>query len=91
MVSPIARPEVLGLRASQIREVANAGMGRKDVLPFWVGESDQPTPAFIREATARALMEGETCVTPCRAISRGCTGGRSGPSAWPSSTRASTP
>ena len=63
MVSPIARPEVLSLRASQIREVANAGMGRKDVLPFWVGESDQPTPAFIREATAKALMEGETFYT----------------------------
>jgi aspartate aminotransferase len=63
MASPIARPEVLGLRASQIREVANAGMGRKDILPFWVGESDQPTPAFIREATARALMEGETFYT----------------------------
>ena len=63
MASPIARPEVLSLRASQIREVANAGMGRKDVLPFWVGESDQPTPAFIREATARALMEGQTFYT----------------------------
>ena len=63
MASPIARPEVLNLRASQIREVANAGMGRKDVLPFWVGESDQPTPAFIREATARALMEGQTFYT----------------------------
>jgi aspartate/methionine/tyrosine aminotransferase len=54
---------VLALRTSQIREVANAGMGRKDILRFWVGESDQPTPAFIREATARALMEGETYYT----------------------------
>jgi aspartate aminotransferase len=63
MVSPIARPEVLSLRASQIREVANAGMGRKDILPFWVGESDQPTPAFIREATAKALLDGETFYT----------------------------
>src|SRR5258708_15351913 len=60
MAAPIARPEVLNLRTSQIREVANAGMGRKDVLPFWVGESDQPTPAFIREATAGERMEGET-------------------------------
>src|SRR6267154_1099607 len=63
MSSPISRPEVLSLRVSQIREVANAGMGRKDILPFWVGESDQPTPAFIREATARALMAGETFYT----------------------------
>src|SRR5437899_7179571 len=63
MSSPIARPEVLSLRVSQIREVANAGMGRKDILPFWVGESDQPTPAFIREATAKALIDGQTFYT----------------------------
>jgi aspartate/methionine/tyrosine aminotransferase len=59
----VAREEVLALRMSQIREVANAGMARKDVMKFWVGESDQPTPAFIRKATAKALMEGETYYT----------------------------
>ena len=63
MFDSIARPEVLALRASQIREIANAGMERADVLPFWVGESDQPTPAFIREATAQALMDGKTFYT----------------------------
>jgi aspartate/methionine/tyrosine aminotransferase len=63
MCAAIARPEVLALRASKIREVANVGMGRKDILPFWVGESDQPTPAFIREATAAALLEGQTYYT----------------------------
>ena len=63
MSLPIARPEVLALRTSQIREVANVGMARKDILKFWVGESDQPTPAFIREATAKALMAGETYYT----------------------------
>jgi aspartate aminotransferase len=61
--SAVAREEVLALRMSQIREVANAGMARDDVLKFWVGESDQPTPAFIREATAKALMAGETYYT----------------------------
>ncbi|THD63674.1 pyridoxal phosphate-dependent aminotransferase [Phenylobacterium sp.] len=59
----VARPEVLALRMSEIREVANEGMGRPDVLKFWVGESDQPTPAFIREATAQALMDGHTYYT----------------------------
>ena len=59
----IARSEVLSLRMSEIREVANEGMGRADVLKFWVGESDQPTPAFIREAAAKALMEGQTYYT----------------------------
>ena len=63
MSDATARPEVQALRTSQIREVANLGMARKDVLKFWVGESDQPTPAFIREATARALMAGETFYT----------------------------
>lgn len=63
MFAPTARPDVLALRASEIREVANASMARKDVLKFWVGESDQPTPAFIREAAAKALIGGETYYT----------------------------
>jgi aspartate aminotransferase len=63
MAPPIARPEVLALRTSQIRTVANAAMGRADVLPFWFGESDQPTPLFIREAAARALADGRTFYT----------------------------
>jgi len=62
-MTAVARPEVLGLRSSKIREVANAGFGRPDVLPFWFGESDQPTPAFIREAAAQALTEGRTYYT----------------------------
>ena len=48
------------LPASKIREVANAGIGRSDVLAFWFGESDEVTPAFIREAAAASLMRGET-------------------------------
>ncbi len=59
----LARPQVQSLRSSLIREVANAGMGRDDVLAFWFGESDQPTPTFIREAAARALTEGKTFYT----------------------------
>ncbi|MDN3714127.1 hypothetical protein QWZ10_24310 [Paracoccus cavernae] len=39
-----ARPAVRALSSSLIREVANAAMGKADVLPFWFGESDQPTP-----------------------------------------------
>ena len=46
-----------------IREVANAGLGREDVLAFWFGEGDQPTPAFIREAASQALVEGHTFYT----------------------------
>ena len=48
------------LPGSKIREVANAGLGRSGVLPFWFGESDEPTPAFIRDAAIRSLNAGET-------------------------------
>ncbi|HET9046368.1 MAG TPA: pyridoxal phosphate-dependent aminotransferase, partial [Casimicrobiaceae bacterium] len=36
-----ARRAVRSLVASQIREVANSGMGETDILPFWFGEPDQ--------------------------------------------------
>ena len=51
------------LVASQIREVANEGMGDPDVLPFWFGEPDEVTPAFIRDAGAASLARGETFYT----------------------------
>ena len=50
----------LNLEESKIREVANAGMGRADVLPFWFGESDEVTPEVIRQAGIDALQSGET-------------------------------
>jgi aspartate/methionine/tyrosine aminotransferase len=63
MPAALPRPEVQGLRMSKIREVANAGLGRDDILAFWFGESDQPTPAFIREAASDALLQGRTFYT----------------------------
>jgi aspartate/methionine/tyrosine aminotransferase len=54
---------VLALRGSKIREVANAAMGRPDVLPFWFGESDQPTAEPIRQAAITALQAGRTFYT----------------------------
>jgi aspartate/methionine/tyrosine aminotransferase len=54
------RTTILQLEASKIREVANAGLGRDDVLAFWFGESDEPTPAFIRQAAVDSLARGET-------------------------------
>ncbi|WP_460927640.1 pyridoxal phosphate-dependent aminotransferase [Shinella zoogloeoides] len=55
-----ARPAVRALSSSLIREVANAAMGASNVLPFWFGESDTPTPQFIRDAAADSLLKGET-------------------------------
>ena len=60
---PAAREAVRSLRASKIREVANAGLGREDVLAFWFGEPDEVTPAFIRQAGIEALDAGETFYT----------------------------
>jgi len=57
------RQAVLNLEESMIRQVANAGMGRSDVLKFWFGESDEVTPAFIRDAAAASLLQGETFYT----------------------------
>ena len=54
------RQAVLNLEESMIRQVANAGMGRSDVLKFWFGESDEITPAFIRDAAIASLQQGET-------------------------------
>ena len=58
--SATARRAVQSLVASQIREVANEGMGEADILPFWFGEPDEVTPAFIRDAAAASLARGET-------------------------------
>ena len=54
------RQTIQNLEESQIREVANAGLGRSDVLAFWFGESDEVTPDFIRAAAIESLQRGET-------------------------------
>ena len=84
MHSLSARPGVQALRSSKIREVANAGMGKEDVIAFWFGEPDEVTPEFIRRAGIEALERGETfytqnlafpnCARPSRLTSPGCTG-----------------
>src|SRR5262245_64181506 len=60
VTAPIARPDVEQLRPSRIREVANAAMGRRDVIAFWFGEPDEVSPAFIRQAAIDSLQSGET-------------------------------
>ena len=54
------REVILNLAESRIREVANAGIGRSDVLAFWFGESDEVTPDVIRQAAIDSLQQGET-------------------------------
>lgn len=54
------REAIARLPGSRIREVANAGLGRADVLAFWFGESDEVTPREIRQAAADSIARGET-------------------------------
>jgi aspartate/methionine/tyrosine aminotransferase len=56
----VMRAIIQSLEESKIREVANAGFGKPDVLPFWFGESDEVTPEVIREVAIRSLQAGET-------------------------------
>ena len=51
------------LTASKIRELYNAGLGNPNVLPFWVGEPDEPTPDFIRKAGTDSIEAGELFYT----------------------------
>ena len=59
-VASFLRQTVLDLEESRIREVANAGLGRSDVLAFWFGESDEVTPDVVRQAAIESLERGET-------------------------------
>jgi aspartate/methionine/tyrosine aminotransferase len=54
------RQVIRDLPGSKIREVANAAMGRSDVLAFWFGESDEVTPGFVRDAAIRSISAGDT-------------------------------
>jgi aspartate/methionine/tyrosine aminotransferase len=58
-----ARAAVRALTASKIRELYNEGVGRSDVLAFWVGEPDEPTPQFIRQAGTDSIAAGEVFYT----------------------------
>jgi aspartate/methionine/tyrosine aminotransferase len=58
------RPAIEALPSSKIREIADAGMGRADLIPLWFGEPDTPTPKFICDAAARALAAGDTFYQP---------------------------
>lgn len=59
-----SRPSINALQPSLIRKVANAAIGKTDVIPLWFGEPDKPTPQFIREAAKDAIDEGQTFYQP---------------------------
>ncbi|MGP1397151.1 MAG: pyridoxal phosphate-dependent aminotransferase [Inquilinaceae bacterium] len=62
------RPEIVGLPASQIVEIATYGREREGMIPLWFGEGDLPTPDFISDAAIAALRQGHTFYTYQRGI-----------------------
>src|SRR5271163_1516086 len=65
--SPI-RPDIRSLKPNGIGAVALLGLGDKDLIPLWFGETDLVTPSFIREAAKRALDDGKTFYVNSRGI-----------------------
>ncbi len=63
---PTVRRRITTLKTSGIRAIADAAMGRDDVIPLWFGEPDRPTPSFICDAASRALRAGDTFYAPNR-------------------------
>ncbi|TPE60988.1 aminotransferase class I/II-fold pyridoxal phosphate-dependent enzyme [Sandaracinobacter neustonicus] len=62
-IPPQARQPVADLPASKIREIANAGFGRTDLLRFWFGESTRSTPEVIKQAAIAGIAADETFYT----------------------------
>jgi aspartate aminotransferase len=62
-VSAELAPSVLAVPHSRIRELADIAFGMEGVLRLYFGESNQPTPAYIKQAAVRALDAGFTFYT----------------------------
>lgn len=56
-------PSALAVPHSRIREIADIAMRMDNVLRLYFGESNLPTPHFIKQAAERALAEGFTYYT----------------------------
>ena len=60
---PTIAASVQAVPHSRIRELAEVAMGMDGVLALYFGESNQPTPEFIKQAAIRALADGHTFYT----------------------------
>src|SRR5207247_9071977 len=63
MVPPTLATSVQAVPHSRIRELAEVAMGMDGVLKLYFGESNQPTPGFIKQAAIQALADGYTFYT----------------------------
>jgi aspartate aminotransferase len=62
-VVAVLAPSARLVPGSRIRELADIAFGMEGVLRLYFGESNRPTPDFIKQAAARALDEGFTFYT----------------------------
>jgi aspartate/methionine/tyrosine aminotransferase len=62
MTARLAR-SVQNVPHSRIRELAEIAMSMEGVLRLYFGESNIPTPAYIKQAAARAMADGFTFYT----------------------------
>ena len=58
------RPQIRDMRTESIADLAVRARELGDVIALWYGEGDMVTPAFIRDAAARALDDGLTFYIP---------------------------
>lgn len=63
MEKPTLASSVKLVPASRIRDIAEIAFSMDGVLKLHFGESDQPTPDYIKEAATRALADGYTFYT----------------------------
>ena len=62
------RPAAQAVPGSLIGTIFEYGRDRPDLIPLWFGESDVPTPAFIKDAAEQALADGLTKYTDKRGV-----------------------
>jgi aspartate/methionine/tyrosine aminotransferase len=63
MPQPELARSILDVPPSRIRELANIAFKMDGVLKLYFGESNLPTPQYIKDAASRALQEGFTFYT----------------------------
>ncbi len=62
------RPMAASLPESGIMTLVNYGSEKPDLIQFWAGEGDVPTPDFIQQAAIDSLKAGHTFYTYQRGI-----------------------
>src|SRR3984885_4034912 len=59
----VVAPSALAIPHSRIRELAEIAMGMEGVIKLYFGESNIPTPEFIKRAAHKAMADGYTFYT----------------------------